>query len=236
MKGRLHNAPPDTHACLIPYPLAVLRIRAANMFKLVTRPYLRLGNQEGRQMNRLIPALALTILAITPALASSDVDVPRFSSVSLSGGGHVVVRFGSQPRVQLINGSTDVTSFNVNEDGQLKIKACSSACPAQYNLEVEITSPNPKALAVDGGGRIETDGMFPGCHKFDAAVSGGGTLDARSIHAETINAAVSGGGDIKVSPDKALNAAVNEGGSIRYWGNPQVKNAVSGGGTVERGG
>ncbi len=187
-------------------------------------------------MNKLIPALAVTLFAVTPALASTDVAVPRFSSVSLTGGGHVVMHFGSQPRVQLINGSTDVSTFNVDQDGQLKIKTCASDCPAQYNLEVDITSPNPRALAVDGGGHIETNGMFPGCHKFDAAVSGGGTLDARSIHAETINAAVSGGGDIKVSPGKVLNAAVNDGGSIRYWGNPQVKNAVTGGGTVERGG
>jgi hypothetical protein len=187
-------------------------------------------------MNRLLPALAVAILAITPALAATDVEVPRFSSVSLTGGGHVVLHFGSQPRVQLISGSTDVTNFSVGDDGQLKIKACASDCPAQYNLEVEITSPNPKGLAVDGGGRIETDGMFPGCHNLDAAVSGGGSLDARAIHAETINAAVNGGGNIKVSPGKALNAAVNGGGSILYWGNPEVKNAVSGGGTVERGG
>ena len=187
-------------------------------------------------MNKfLIPACAMAAMA-TPALAATDIPLPHFHSVMLAGGGHVVFRNGPTQRVILIKGSSKITSFSIREDGQLQIHACDDNCPAKYDLNVEIVSPDVIGLAVRGGGHIEAQGTFQERQVLDVAVMGGGSIDARSIHADKVNAAIKGGGQVEVAPGSSLNAAVAGGGSITYWGDPHVTQAVVGGGTVERGG
>ena len=63
-------------------------------------------------------------------------------------------------------------------------------------------------------------------------MNGGGTIDARSVEAGSVSAAVNGGGDMLVRPRDDLSAAINGGGLVRYSGNPQITSAVHGGGAV----
>jgi hypothetical protein len=66
-------------------------------------------------------------------------------------------------------------------------------------------------------------------------VDGGGRIDMRAVHADSVDAAVSGGGHIKVYASRDLRAAVSGGGRIEYWGNPHISSAISGGGDVRQG-
>jgi hypothetical protein len=66
-------------------------------------------------------------------------------------------------------------------------------------------------------------------------VNGGGKIDARSVEAQSVSAAVNGGGDLFVSPRSTLAAAVNGGGHIRFRGNPLVTSAIRGGGSISPG-
>jgi hypothetical protein len=175
------------------------------------------------------------ILVSASAWAQSVVSVPHFDSVELEGGGHVVVRYGDVQQVRLISGSTAYTRFMVEDGRKLRIEACNDECPHHYDLQVEVTTPHIDALAVDGGGAIDSEGGFPAPHSLDLAIEGGGKIDARAINAERATAAIDGGGEISVRVESELTAAIDGGGNIRYRGNPRVTRAIDGGGEVRRG-
>jgi hypothetical protein len=186
---------------------------------------------------RFAPLLATAALAFaTPALAGTDVPLAHFSGVGLNGGGHVVVKYGAQQRVTLLKGSTEFTGFKV-EHGSLKIDTCNRwlHCPSHYDLEVEIVTPDLDALAVNGGGEIESANGFPKLDQLNVAVNGGGEINLRNITVGQVNAAVHGGGEIDVTAQRSLNAAVVGGGEITYWGNPQVAMSTVGGGDISKG-
>lgn len=182
--------------------------------------------------------LASAALASLAGLAQAQTAVPvaHFDSVELEGGGHVVIRHGDAQRVVLVKGSTRFTTFETGSNShKLTIKTCNRDCPEQYDLEIEITTPDIAAVAIEGGGHIESDGAFPGQHAITAAVRGGGHIDLRSINADDATAAVDGGGHIELRAEEHLTAAVNGGGHIGYTGNARVTEAVNGGGSVTRG-
>lgn len=178
---------------------------------------------------------ALTLVGATPVVAQQLVPVGHFDSVELEGGGHVIVRSGDVQQVRLVQGSLAYTHFTVNGEGKLRIDACNNDCPNHYDLQVEITTPRINALAISGGGAIESAGDFASSRHLALAIDGGGTIDARSVDAERAEAAVDGGGLIKLRAHGELTAAVDGGGEIRYWGNPHVTQAIDGGGEVKRG-
>jgi hypothetical protein len=177
--------------------------------------------------------LPLAIAAV-PAIAAETVSVPAFRSVELRGGGHVTVRPGPA-QVVILDGSTQFTSFSMDNQGQLKIDACNERCPQHYNLTIEIHYPNVLPMAVKGGGSIVAAPGFGPQDNVAAAIAGGGVIDLRSVTADTVAAGVNGGGKIMAGPSKTLAAAVNGGGEVRYAGNPQVTTAIRGGGNVRPG-
>lgn len=186
-------------------------------------------------MRSILPLFAAALLTSIPALAAGLVDVPQFHSVELRGGGAVDVLPGPQERVAIIEGSSRFTHIYVKNDGQLVIDNCTQPCPQGYRLKVEVQSPRAPGLAVDGGGQIVTAQGFSLQQELAAAVRGGGHIDARSVDAVHVSAAVDGGGNIAVHPHGTLSAAVRGGGHIRYDGNPTTAIAIRGGGDVSRG-
>jgi len=185
-------------------------------------------------VSRILTFAAAATLAGGAALAQTAIRLAPFRSVELRGGGHVVIRHGDAQRVTLLKGSTEFTRTRIKND-KLVIDACNRDCPADYDLEIEIVTPDIDAVAIEGGGKIESAGDFPNQHDIAAAVKGGGSIDMRSIDASSATAAVNGGGKILVKAEHALTAAVNGGGRIDYWGDPNVTSAVNGGGSVSKG-
>jgi hypothetical protein len=181
-------------------------------------------------------ALFAAGLAAGVASAQTAVPLAHFSSIELRGGGHVVLRHGGQQRVTILKGSTQYTSFKMEGPDKLVIDACNSDCPMQYDLEIDIVTPDVRAVAISGGGRVESAAGFPAQGAITAAVNGGGHIDLRSVAAENGTAAVDGGGHIEIRTSGHLTAAVNGGGRILYVGNPQVTTAIDGGGSVQRDG
>ena len=174
------------------------------------------------------------VLPAAAATAQTTVPLAHFNSIELRGGGHVLLRHGAQQRVTILQGSTQYTRLAIEESGKLVIDACNSDCPMHYDLEIEIVAPDVRAVAISGGGRIESAPGFPAQGSITAAVNGGGTIDVRNLAAVNGTAAVDGGGHIEINTSEHLTAAVNGGGNIRYVGNPQVTTAVDGGGSVQR--
>lgn len=180
-------------------------------------------------------AFAAALLAAPAALAATQVTVGHFDQIELRGGGHVVVKHGASQSVTLIKGSADITGFHIRDGNKLVIDACAHNCPSgNYDLEIEIVTPELAAAAIDGGGHIQAESGFPVQHEFAAAVDGGGHLDMTALSADKVEAAIDGGGHIEVNAVRTLNAAVDGGGSIVYHGDPQVQQAIDGGGSVSR--
>ena len=191
---------------------------------------------------RICAILALfTIAAPAPASAETVVPLAKFNSIELRGGGQVRLRYGPVQRVTVIRGSTEYSRIAVEAEGRRKpdrlvIEACDRNCPRNYELEIEVVTPDLQAVSVRGGGEIDAASAFPGPESLAVAVTGGGQIDVREVGAASVAAAVDGGGVILTRPGGSLAAAITGGGEIRYWGDPSVVISIEGGGHVRRGG
>src|SRR5690349_1906624 len=99
-----------------------------------------------RSATVLVP---IALLAAAPLAAAETVPVPAFRSVELRGGGDIVVRRGPA-QVTIVEGSTQFTSFAVDNDGQLKIDACNANCPRHYELRIEVSYPTVLPMGIKG--------------------------------------------------------------------------------------
>lgn len=186
-------------------------------------------------MKSILMLAAAASLFATSALAGETISVGPFRSVELRGGGQVTIHRGDSQRVTLNQGSTQYTSFHIEDGDKLVIDACNSSCPnGEYDLRIDIATPDIRGVAISGGGSIIGSADLPARH-LSAAVNGGGRIDMRAVHADAVNAAVNGGGDVRVFAADTLRAAVSGGGRVEYWGHPQVSSAISGGGDVREG-
>ena len=179
-------------------------------------------------------ALILLAIAAAPVGAATDLSLPRFEAVSLKGGGHVLLRHGPRQQVRILRGDATVSSFEVKNRSSLEIRACEDRCPRDYKLEVEIVTPDVSALAVQGGGLVETQGSFPARSSLALSVQGGGTIDSESVEARQVAASVDGGGLIRTRASTSLAASIRGGGLVTYRGEPSVATSVHGGGLVRR--
>jgi len=200
--------------------------------------------------------LPLALLAAAPLAAAEVIPASQFRTFELRGGGEVVVRPGPAQRVTLLEGSSALTTFRMEERDRLVIRACNNRCPRNYKLRIEIQSPNAPGAAIRGGGAITFAPGFPAQQRLaaaihgggaisfapgfsaqrelSAAIHGGGQIDARALSTGTVSAAISGGGRILAGPSRRLSAAINGGGEVRYAGDPETSVAISGGGSVRR--
>ena len=171
------------------------------------------------------------MLAAAPSATQTPVSVGRFDSVDLRGGGRVTIRHGDTQRVTLLRGNTEMSRLSVDRDGKLEIRACVRSC-SNYRLEVEIVTPQLEAIAITGGGSIQTESGFAERRDLALAICSDGELDATAVPAVNVAASVHGGGAILTRARGTLAASINGGGTIRYRGDPAVTAAVNGGGTV----
>ena len=124
----------------------------------------------------IAPLFAFAFLASAPALAES-IPVPPFRSVELEAGGDVTIVPGPVQRVTLVEGNREFTSFDMRRDGQLLIRtSCSTRCPHNYPLRIQIESPYVPDVAVNAGGRIVAAPGFAAQRQVSAAVNAGGDI------------------------------------------------------------
>jgi hypothetical protein len=186
----------------------------------------------------LLALIQLSALALAmPALVTAQTIVPLrpFTLVELHSGGRAILRHGPTQSVTLLKGSLDYTRVAIADGGQLVINSCGKGCPRDYDMEIEIVTPDIAGILVTDGGRIESHGSFPRQAEVKVNVSQGGLIDIRSMAADSVTASVNQGGMIFTRPQTALFATVAHGGIITYWGNARVRKSVRDGGVVTRG-
>ena len=178
--------------------------------------------------------LVLTIAAGSALMAQTPSQIAPFTGIEVQNGGHVVVRPGSVHRVLVPPGLRDCTHLAVR-DGVLVISEPRHECPADYRVEIEVTTPSLNRVAFGNGGWVRVVGDFPRLDELTVRVGQGGTADVRAIVADRVTASVAQGGRILTVPRSSLAASVNNGGAIIYWGDPRVTSSTHKGGVVERG-
>lgn len=183
-------------------------------------------------MKSFIEILAATLVVGTgTAGAQTPIDLPRFDSLELRGGGKVTIRHGERQSVTIVSGDPETSRFTVDDQGRLTILACRSVC-RDHRLVVAIVTPAAEGVGIRDGGTIRADGGFPFQDVLAAGVIDGGTIDVAAIEAGTVTAGIQGGGSIRVNARDRLVAGIQDGGSIRYLGHPAVTSGVNGGGSV----
>ena len=165
------------------------------------------------------------------AAAQTVVPTAPCRSVTLRGGGEVVLRHGPVQKVVVLQGDPAVAQIVVNA-GRLRIENCHLKCPDRHRLRVEVTTPAISGVSVGDGGVVRAIGAFPAQQSLGAAVSQGGGVDLRALPAAHVAAAVDSGGRVLVRADQTLSASVRQGGVVAYWGKPRVTRAVQGGGVI----
>jgi hypothetical protein len=170
-----------------------------------------------------------------PVAAQTVIRVSSFRSVELHSGGEVFLRHGSTQRVTLLKGDADCTRVTTDDAGRLVIEKYSAQCHRKYDLQVEVVAPQFAEVAVNDGGHINSIGDFPRQREIRTAVRNGGSVDIRSIPADTVIASVAQGGRILVTPQTVLTASVADGGQISYWGEPHVEKSIQHGGAINKG-
>ena len=184
----------------------------------------------------VLAAISASTLAVATALATpaaaQSLSLPAFDSVGLHGSGTVNIRRGPQQQVIIREGSAAISEFRVKNGKSLEIDSCRDRCPANYRLVVDIVMPDVDDLAINGSGRIAVAPGFSSASTRSFAISGSGEINARSLSATEMHAAINGSGHIRTGTVKSLQAAISGSGRIGYVGNPQVQSAVSGSGWV----
>ncbi|HEX8388630.1 MAG TPA: DUF2807 domain-containing protein [Sphingomonas sp.] len=184
--------------------------------------------------SRTIPILLAFVAAgaASAADAPRTVELPRFTSLKLMGGGEVALRHGSTQRVTVAGRDPSRTVMRVDDRGTLVIRACEGDCRG-HSPRIEIVTPAAlAAVAISGGGRITGEGRWPARRSLAVAIEGGGQIDTTALDADDVAAAVSGGGSMTVSARKSLAAVINGGGRIAYRGDPRTTRVINGGGAV----
>lgn len=188
------------------------------------------------RMPRLLTLSPIALTLVSFGATATVIPVGEFRSVELNHGGHVIVRHGAVQRVSMIEGDLQCTRVRLGNGQRLVIESSGRECRRGYKLQIEVVTPHIAAVSVSNGGRVQTLGAFSGQALIEAAVEQGGTIDIRSIAADTVDASVYSGGTIFTKARKTLAATVESGGVITYWGDVEdVKKSVRDGGAVTRG-
>lgn len=144
-------------------------------------------------------------------------DAEGFNEIASSGDFTVTVMPGDSYSVEVTAESNLLPYISTNVDGKkLKIRTTGIHSLLQNEpIEVYITTPALKGLALSGSGLIKTGSFLS--TDFDISVSGSGDIDTK-ISCENINANVSGSGIIYLEGDAiASNFVVSGSGKIKSY-------------------
>ncbi len=158
----------------------------------------------------------------------------NFHSVDLTGSGHILLSQGVQYHVLLETDDNLINNvvFSVISN-TLSIGTNKDICPTKLN--VSITAPDFKSLAISGSGNITNETALQ-LQDLELLISGSGNINLDSLGVENLKTTISGSGNIE--PDGSGNSAnILISGSGNFTGfNLPVKIAtatIDGSGNIE---
>jgi len=135
------------------------------------------------------------------------IPVEKIDAIRLSGAGKLS---GTQ--------TLDANNFKVHTSGSRKV---------ELNL-------NTKSLTVITSGSSDVS-LSGNAENIDVTSSGSSNVNAFDLNVDKVDVRSSGSSDVKVAVNETLNARVSGSGDVRYRGNPdKISNKISGSGEVSK--
>lgn len=177
----------------------------------------------------------------------------EFNGVNTSGTNPVYITYGTEFKVELRGSNNLISHFKTNVMSNTLYLGYENANVQHDDVEVFITLPTLKKIAISGSSTVNIDGSFPATNSFRLSISGsGGTIvkdpfesdevlvdisgsgkaDIQKINSKKADIDVSGSGDARVTVQNNLKARISGSGKIYYTGNAEVDADVSGSGKV----
>ena len=150
-------------------------------------------------------------------IVTQDLDIDKFTGVSLSFSGDVYLRQGNTQSVRVEGQQNLIDHLNTEvSDGVWKLKFNAKNINYKSKFKVYITVPTLTYAKVSGSGNMTTQGSFTGLDDLVAGVSGSGDL-GMDVECNTLSVKVSGSGDVEMQ-GSANAAHIKVSGSGTYDG------------------
>lgn len=176
-----------------------------------------------------------------------------FTGITTSGSTPVQISYGTELKVE-VKGSNNLIPYFKSKiiNGTLYL-GYENASVQHDDIEVNLTLPIIKKIALSGSGKIELNGNFKPVDELKISISGSGNILARDVfetEETTVNISgsgkadilkivsneaevdISGSGNASLNILKKLKARISGSGKIYYSGSPEVDADVSGSGKV----
>jgi hypothetical protein len=178
--------------------------------------------------------------------------VPSFTSLSVSGAYDIEIVVQKDQNVELEGDDNLLPLISTDVRGGVLEVSNSQSLSTRNNLRLRIAVPSLEGISSSGASDIvissvKSDGFdidISGAGSLKVSgetkalgikLSGAGDVDAKDLHAQTVNVKSSGSATADVYATEELRADVSGAGSVNYYGDPKsVKEDTSGAGSVTR--
>jgi hypothetical protein len=206
---------------------------------------------------RIAGGIVLVVLAGCSAQMGPPVTQQRgvdaFHSVDLRAVGTVDILVGPPASLSVTADAQTLEDLDIHvQAGMLIIDQHShwSWFGRSGQLQIRLTAPSLKAVALNGAGELTVNGLnggplalvVQGAGNIDASgrvdiltarINGAGNMDLSRVEAREATVSVNGAGSLEVNATESLDATVNGVGSINYAGKPQnLTTSINGVGSI----
>jgi hypothetical protein len=157
------------------------------------------------------------------------VETPSVNSLETSGAGNILI----ESALATDDLAIDVSgSGNVSGSENITAKNINVSVGGSGNVSIVGATTGTIEISVSGSGEAKAAGS---AETADYSVSGSGNINAKGVVAKAVKAHSSGSGSIACTANESLNASVSGSGDVEYSGNAtKVSTSASGSGTVEK--
>ncbi|MNK09399.1 hypothetical protein D3C87_273580 [compost metagenome] len=177
----------------------------------------------------------------------------QFSGINTNGTNPVYITYGTEFKVELKGSGNLLPYFKTTLMSSTLYLGYEKANVQHDDVEVYITLPAIKKVAIGGTSKINIEGPFPATDYFRLSISGTGEIavkdafesaevsidisgdgkaDLQKISCKKAEVDISGKGEAKVKVQDKLKADISGSGKIYYIGNPEVDADINGLGKV----
>ncbi len=177
----------------------------------------------------------------------------EFTGLNASGSNPVHITYGATFKVELKGSGNLLPYFKTKVMSSTLYLGYEKANVQQDDVEVFVTIPVIKKLAISGKSVVDIEGSFAATDDFwlsisgtgqavvkDAFdsdevfidISGNGKADVQKISSKEAEVNISGKGDVSLKVENKLKARISGSGKVYYSGDPEVDAEISGSGKV----
>lgn len=188
---------------------------------------------------------------VSGPVTTKEISVADFHSIGLSIGANIYIEKG--PQKVSVKGQSDLIDLidTKVKKGSWGIEFTKRVTNYDGKLEIYITMPTVKGIAIAGSGDVYGKSNFDGLDKFSISISGAGNVqfsgsadrtsisiagsgdvDLTNLKAQTSKISIAGSGDADVYVTDQLTVSIAGSGDVNYKGSPKVKTSIAGSGDV----